>query len=149
MKFGSTGGHHDVVGVHVQHLAVGLADDHDRARVDTDDVVAQFAGEHGYVAALRLVRLPAAATPESPAPITTRSACWRRNVVGAVVRRSNRIDGRVEAQAAGHRPPDGESTRRPGRAGVRQVRVKAIPSISAQQFPQSPARHKVPPCCGC
>ena len=40
-------------------------------------------------------------------------------------------------------------TSRSARAGVRQVRTYAIPSTSATQLPQSPARQSVPPWRGC
>ena len=47
--------------------------------------------------------------------------------------------------AAGRVARDGQT--RP--AGVWQVRIQAIPSTSATQLPQSPARHSVPPRPGC
>ena len=52
MELRSTGGQDDVVCVYVQHLAVGESDDHHRARVHADDVVAQLAGEHRDIAAI-------------------------------------------------------------------------------------------------
>ena len=80
MELGRAGGQHDVVGVHVQHLAVRQPHDHDRARIDADDIVAQFAGENGD---RRDPRSAPLRPPLSrvPAPITTRSACCRRNEV--------------------------------------------------------------------
>jgi hypothetical protein len=85
------------VGVHVQHFAVGLADDHDRARIDTDDVVSQFAGEHGYLAA---VASCGACSGDTGVTCTDHHevSVLAAQFDGAVARRSNRIGGWVEAK---------------------------------------------------
>ncbi len=56
MQFRRAGGDHDVVGLHVQHVAVGEPDDHHWTRVDADHVVAQLGGQHRDIAALCMCR---------------------------------------------------------------------------------------------
>ncbi len=50
MELRSSGGQHDVVGMNVQHHAIGEPNDHDGTRIDTDDVVAVLAGKHRDIA---------------------------------------------------------------------------------------------------
>jgi uncharacterized protein (TIGR03086 family) len=107
--------------MHVQHLAVGLANDHDRARVDTDHVVSQLAGEHRDFAVLasrcrRGAGTRFAGTDHHEVGVL---AAQRR---GAVVRRGDRIHRRLQAKRRGpnHRManhPKARSGRRQAGAG--------------------------------
>ena len=90
----------------------------------------------------------AADVPLSPAPTTTRSICeWRTSISTSpdVSPVSEIAVGKAEgAPTAGCR-----CTTIPGRASTWHVRTHAVPSTTATQFPQSPARQRVPPCSGC
>ena len=111
---------HHIVGVHVQHLTVREPDDDHRARVDTDDVVAQLAGQHRDLAAVGTCGRGRGRCPDSPAPITTRSACWRRTCRRRVssVRRPDR---RAAASRSGGAPTAGWRTHSQARPRRREA----------------------------
>ena len=142
MHLGGPGGDDHIVGVHVEHVAVCQPGDHHRARVDADHVVTQLAGEHRDSRPSPRAA-SAAVVPEFPAPMTTTSARSRRTEAGVWLGDATGLIG--GSRCSGGAPTAGcRFTRRPGCAAVRHVRVNATPSISAQQLPQSPARHSVP-----